>query len=56
MDAVADATIGSVDDMARAKDVTLSTEEGVGEGGESAEPAEGPKGEGEDSSDAGGPA
>ena len=49
MDAVADATIGADHAMARSKDVTFSTEEGVGEGGEAAEPAEEPKGEGGDS-------
>ena len=53
MDAAAEAAIGAVHAIARSKDMTLSTEEGVGEGGEAAEPAEEPKGEGGDSSEAG---
>ena len=52
MDAAAEAAIGADHAMARSKDITLSTEEGEGEGGEAAEPAEEPKGEGGDSSEA----
>ena len=52
MDAAAEAAIGAAHAIARSKDMTLSTEEGVGEGGEAAEPAEEPKGEGGDSSEA----
>ena len=52
MDAAAEAAIGADHASARSKDMTLSTEEGVGEGGEAAEPAEEPKGEEGDSSEA----
>ena len=52
MGAVADATIGADHAMARSKDITFSSEGGVGAGGEAAEPAEEPKGEGGHSSKA----